>query len=119
TQMYALSNSLSVDRFCNLQLESWLSSFNRQVQSPLRGCTPATAYYSCCLLPVKPVLTKLVSNKATLTVRDKTFIPVEKHFPRVIIPLFLAIFYIYLSVFSYIFNYLVVALVNWLMKVDN
>jgi len=86
---------------------------------PLRGCTPATAYYSCCLLPVKPVLTKLVSNKATLTVRDKTFIPVEKHFPPVIIPLFLAIFYIYLSVFSYIFNYLVVALVNWLMKVDN
>ena len=27
--MYALSNSLSVDRLFNLQLESWLSSFNR------------------------------------------------------------------------------------------
>ncbi len=30
---YALDNSLSVDRFFNLQLESWLSSFKRQAQS--------------------------------------------------------------------------------------
>ena len=28
-QTYSFDNSLSVDRFCNLQLESWLSSFNR------------------------------------------------------------------------------------------
>jgi hypothetical protein len=59
---------------------------------PRRVCTPATAYYSCCLLPVKPVLTKLVSSKVTLTVKDKTFIPVEKHFPLGILSLFLAIF---------------------------
>ncbi|MEY3289183.1 MAG: hypothetical protein RLZZ419_1425, partial [Pseudomonadota bacterium] len=32
-QTYSFDNSLSVDRFFNLQLESWLSSFNRQVQS--------------------------------------------------------------------------------------
>jgi len=34
------------------------------------------------------LVAKLVSNKETLTVKDKTFIPVEKHFPPGILPLF-------------------------------
>jgi hypothetical protein len=93
-----------------LATEILVEQFQPTGAIPLRVCTPATAYCSCCLLPVKPVLTKLVSSKVTLIVSDKTFIPVEKHFPLVILPLFLVIFYICLPMFSYIFNYLVVVL---------
>lgn len=114
-QTYALDNSLSVDRFCNLQLESWLSSFNRQVRSRkwfvhrLQLAVNAARKFDKVCLRLRT--NELVSSNAASAVRRKLFSVWENISHTSILLLILIAVNIILTcildIFTYIFTYLV------------